>query len=109
MAAARPSVDGMAGGAFLEGPASRNGFFIVVRRLSGFSNPTSVSNLLCSTLRFVPGLFCFYASTRTSLAALDAADTRLSFTQSTRPAVLSGAGDNDVEYRYLLMPVRLAG
>lgn len=43
------------------------------------------------------------------LAALDAADTRLSFTQSTRPAVLSGAGDNDVEYRYLLMPVRLAG
>lgn len=59
MAAARPSVDGMAGGAFLEGPASRNGFFIVVRRLSGFSNPTSVSNLLCSTLRFVPGLFVF--------------------------------------------------
>ena len=43
------------------------------------------------------------------LAALDAADTRLSFTQSTLPAVLSGAGDNDVEYRYLLMPVRLAG
>ena len=43
------------------------------------------------------------------LVALDAADTRLSFTQSTRPAVLSGASDDDSDYRYLLMPVRLAG
>jgi DNA polymerase III subunit beta len=43
------------------------------------------------------------------LSALDAADTRLSFTQSTRPAVLSGGGDDDADYRYLLMPVRLAG
>lgn len=43
------------------------------------------------------------------LGALDAADTRLSFTQSTRPAVLSGASDEDADYRYLLMPVRLAG
>lgn len=43
------------------------------------------------------------------LTALDAAETRLSFTQSTRPAVLSGAGEDDADYRYLLMPVRLAG
>lgn len=43
------------------------------------------------------------------LGALDAAETRLSFTQSTRPAVLSGGGDDDGDYRYLLMPVRLAG
>ena len=43
------------------------------------------------------------------LGALDAADTRMSFTQSTRPAVLSGAADDDADYRYLLMPVRLAG
>ena len=43
------------------------------------------------------------------LGALDAAETRMSFTQSTRPAVLSGASDDDADYRYLLMPVRLAG
>lgn len=43
------------------------------------------------------------------LGALDAAETRMSFTQSTRPAVLSGGGDDDADYRYLLMPVRLAG
>jgi DNA polymerase-3 subunit beta len=43
------------------------------------------------------------------LGALDAAETRMSFTQSTRPAVLSGGGDDDGDYRYLLMPVRLAG
>lgn len=47
------------------------------------------------------------------LGALDAAFTRLAFTQSTRPAVLSGLdeadGDASADYRYLLMPVRLAG
>ena len=47
------------------------------------------------------------------LGALDAAFTILSFTQATRPAVLSGAAepgaDPSTEYRYLLMPVRLAG
>ena len=43
------------------------------------------------------------------LSALDAAETRMSFTQSTRPAVLSAGGDDDGDYRYLLMPVRLAG
>ncbi len=38
---------------------------------------------------------------------------RLSFTQSTKPAVISGQaeaeGDDDESYRYLLMPVRMAG
>lgn len=47
------------------------------------------------------------------LGALDAPFTKLSFTQATRPAVLSGASAVDAEssndYRYLLMPVRLAG
>lgn len=47
------------------------------------------------------------------LSALDAPITRLSFTQATRPAVLSGlaeagAAPSDA-YRYLLMPVRLTG
>jgi len=47
------------------------------------------------------------------LAALDAPYVRMSFTQSTRPAVLTGAADLTSElrddYRYLLMPVRLTG
>lgn len=47
------------------------------------------------------------------LGAVDAPVTRLSFTQSNRPAVLSGAAEVGAEpapeYRYLLMPVRLAG
>ncbi len=38
---------------------------------------------------------------------------RLSFTQATKPAVLTGQdgaeGDDDTGYRYLLMPVRMAG
>ncbi len=43
------------------------------------------------------------------LGALDAPQARLAFTQATRPAVLSADGDAGAEYRYLLMPVRLAG
>lgn len=47
------------------------------------------------------------------LASVDRAIARFSFTQATRPAVLSGltdAGDKPSdEYRYLLMPVRLTG
>jgi DNA polymerase-3 subunit beta len=47
------------------------------------------------------------------LAAINAPITRFSFTQPTRPAVLTGlrqAGDQPSdEYRYLLMPVRLTG
>jgi DNA polymerase III subunit beta len=47
------------------------------------------------------------------LNALDAPVARLSFTASTRPAVISGSASGDgsaaEEYRYLLMPVRLSG
>ena len=47
------------------------------------------------------------------LAALDAPYVRMSFTQPTRPAVLTGAAEVSSEmrddYRYLLMPVRLTG
>ena len=47
------------------------------------------------------------------LGAIDAAWAHLSFTQSTRPAVIQGvdAADGDLrgDYRYLLMPVRLSG
>jgi DNA polymerase-3 subunit beta len=43
------------------------------------------------------------------LGALDDATTRLSFTTSTRPAVLTGGSNSDSpSYRYLLMPVRLS-
>jgi DNA polymerase-3 subunit beta len=45
------------------------------------------------------------------LAAVDSSITHLSFTQSTRPAVLVGlteaGAEPTQEYRYLLMPVRL--
>ena len=44
------------------------------------------------------------------LSALDDATTKLSFTSSTRPAVLTGGSTEGVAaYRYLLMPVRLSG
>lgn len=45
------------------------------------------------------------------LNAIDAPQAQFAFTQSTRPAVLSGIVDDAVrsEYRYLLMPVRLTG
>ena len=47
------------------------------------------------------------------LGVLGTAYTRLSFTQSSRPAVLAGQADADGEadpsYRYVLMPVRFAG
>jgi len=46
------------------------------------------------------------------LGAVGTAYSRLSFTQSSRPAVLSGQakldGDADMSYRYVLMPVRFA-
>ena len=46
------------------------------------------------------------------LGAVGTADSRLSFTQSSRPAVLSGqpelGGEADTSYRYVLMPVRFA-
>jgi DNA polymerase-3 subunit beta len=47
------------------------------------------------------------------LGALNAPYARLSFTVPSKPAVITGQaefeGDNDESYRYLLMPVRLAG
>ncbi len=43
------------------------------------------------------------------LGALPGATARLAMTVSNKPAVLSDAGGDDVDYRYLLMPVRLAG
>ena len=44
------------------------------------------------------------------LSAVDDAVTRLSFTTSTRPAVLTGgSAEGTPVYRYLLMPVRLSG
>jgi DNA polymerase-3 subunit beta len=47
------------------------------------------------------------------LAAIDSDTARISFTIPTKPAVITGkpAGDNpgQPDYRYLLMPIRLAG
>lgn len=47
------------------------------------------------------------------LHVLGTAYTRLAFTQSSRPAVISGQaeldGEPDLSYRYVLMPVRLPG
>jgi DNA polymerase-3 subunit beta len=45
------------------------------------------------------------------LGAIDSDEARLSFTASTKPAVLTGKASEDGagDYRYLLMPVRLAG
>jgi len=45
------------------------------------------------------------------LGAIDSDEARLSFTGPTKPAILTGkAGDESAgDYRYLLMPVRLAG
>ena len=44
------------------------------------------------------------------LGAIDSDEATLSFTGPTKPAVLTGkAGDDTGDYRYLLMPVRLAG
>jgi DNA polymerase-3 subunit beta len=59
------------------------------------------------TIGFNPGYFL------DGLGAIDAPTAELAFTQPARPAVLKGADDLDapshVDYRYLLMPVRLAG
>jgi DNA polymerase-3 subunit beta len=59
------------------------------------------------TIGFNPGYFL------DGLGAIDAPTAVLAFTQPARPAVLQGADDLDAppdpDYRYLLMPVRLAG
>jgi DNA polymerase III subunit beta len=43
------------------------------------------------------------------LNATGADRATLSFTSSTRPAVITSGDDVDVDYRYLIMPVRLSG
>jgi len=47
------------------------------------------------------------------LSAIDSAIAQLSFTTSTKPALLSGKAAADAEadeaYKYLIMPVRLSG
>jgi DNA polymerase III subunit beta len=43
------------------------------------------------------------------LNATGADRATLSFTSSTRPAVITSADDTDLDYRYLIMPVRLSG
>jgi DNA polymerase-3 subunit beta len=43
------------------------------------------------------------------LSALGSATARVAMTLPNRPAVLSGGDDEELAYRYLLMPVRLAG
>ncbi|MDX6274319.1 MAG: polymerase subunit beta [Frankiales bacterium] len=44
------------------------------------------------------------------LGAIDSDTARLSFTAATKPAVITGKpGDTGDDYRYLIMPVRLAG
>ncbi len=59
------------------------------------------------TIAFNPGFLL------DGLNALGTTHVRLSFTQATKPAVLTGQdgaeGDDDTGYRYLLMPVRMAG
>ncbi len=59
------------------------------------------------TIAFNPGFLL------DGLQALGTPHVRLSFTQSTKPAVLTGQesaeGEDDTGYRYLLMPVRMAG
>lgn len=41
------------------------------------------------------------------LSAIDASVVELAFTQSAKPVVISGAGDEQASFRYLLMPRRL--
>lgn len=59
------------------------------------------------TIAFNPGFLL------DGLNALGTSHVRLSFTQATKPAVLTGQdgaeGEDDTGYRYLLMPVRMAG
>lgn len=43
------------------------------------------------------------------IGAVDCDVTRISFTSPTRPAVITGKGDSEPDYRYVLMPIRSAG
>lgn len=43
------------------------------------------------------------------ISAVDSDTVRISFTTPTRPAVLTGKGEAQPDYRYVLMPIRSAG
>jgi DNA polymerase-3 subunit beta len=43
------------------------------------------------------------------VGAIDSDVARMSFTTPTRPAVITGKGDGQPDYRYVLMPIRSAG
>ncbi len=43
------------------------------------------------------------------IGAVDSDTVRISFTTPTRPAVITGKGDAQPDYRYVLMPIRSAG
>jgi DNA polymerase III subunit beta len=43
------------------------------------------------------------------IGAIDSDTARISFTTQTRPAVITGKGEGQPDYRYVLMPIRSAG
>jgi DNA polymerase-3 subunit beta len=43
------------------------------------------------------------------IGAIDSDIVRVSFTTPTRPAVITGKGEAQPDYRYVLMPIRSAG
>jgi DNA polymerase-3 subunit beta len=43
------------------------------------------------------------------IGAVDSDVARISFTSPTRPAVITGKGEENPDYRYVLMPIRSAG
>jgi DNA polymerase-3 subunit beta len=43
------------------------------------------------------------------IGAIDSDVARISFTTPTRPAVITGKGEAQPDYRYVLMPIRSAG
>jgi DNA polymerase III subunit beta len=43
------------------------------------------------------------------IGAIDSDTARISFTTPTRPAVITGKGEGQPDYRYVLMPIRSAG
>ena len=43
------------------------------------------------------------------IGAIDSDTVRISFTTPTRPAVITGKGEAQPDYRYVLMPIRQRG
>jgi DNA polymerase-3 subunit beta len=43
------------------------------------------------------------------IGAIDSDVARISFTTTTRPAVITGKGEAQPDYRYVIMPIRSAG